>query len=204
MFHSRFVVPAVLCVFLAGCQDAYTAPYSAPELSTSPKSETVCSDLKTTEVLYNDEWVPAFRFDFDAFSYPGAYPDAIVGSQWIGPTPTASADAPAGTYHFRTTFTLPQKESKIIGPSLAGAVHADNSAIIVLNGNTIFQHEEVGIVENFQDPAQTFAAASGFVGGINTVAFDLWNDPYDGPNPAALDFCFTVTYTKHDTGDEGD
>lgn len=203
MLHLRFLAPTALFALLVACEDPATAPYSTPALSAATKSETVCSDVKTTEVLYNDQWVPAFLFDLDAFSYPGAYPAAIPGSQWMGPIPTASVDAPAGLYHFRSTFKLP-KEGKITGPSLAGEIHADNSATIALNGNTICEHGAPGDPANYSDPGQSFSAASGFIGGVNTVAFDLWNDPYDGLNPAALDFCFTVTYSEDDTGEESD
>lgn len=48
---------------------------------------------------------------------------------------------------------------------------------------------------------ETFSATSGFVPGVNTVAIDLWNEPYEGANPAALDFCFIVSYSKHGADD---
>lgn len=201
-YLRRLAHIAVLALPMA-CEEATTAPQPAATMDAATKSRTVCSNAKTTEVLYNDQWVPAFLFDLEAFSYPGAYPPAIPGSQWVGPIATASIDAPAGNYKFRTTFKLP-KERKLAAVSLSGQIHADNSVTVTLNGHTIFQPTLPGDPINYSDPAQLFSASSGFNDGNNTMVFDLWNDPYDGLNPAALDFCFTVTYSRHDTDEESD
>src|SRR5690348_16989531 len=111
MSPSRLTSTATLLMAaLAGCSDPGTAPSSLSALNKASTVLTLCSDVTTTQLLYSGHWVPAFLFEFNAFSYPGAYPGPLAGSQWLGPTPTASFDTPAGTYHFRTTFRLPKIE----------------------------------------------------------------------------------------------
>jgi hypothetical protein len=193
MRHPRLPVMLALLAPIFGCSDSATEPHPAIAFDTADRTRTVCSDVKSTQVLVDNQWVPAFIFDFTNFSYPGAYPAPLDGSQWIGPTATASFDAAPGVYHFRTTFKLPADGTRILGTSLTGQIHADNSATVILNGSPIFQHETVGEPVNYSDPAQTFSATGGFTRGINTLDFDLWNDPYDGLNPTSLDFCYTVT-----------
>jgi hypothetical protein len=74
-------------------------------------------------------------------------------------------------------------------------IHADDSAIGLLNGTKIFPHAVQVTSANFTDPPETFTATSPFVGGTNTFAVDLFNQNAAPPNPSATDFCFTVSYS---------
>ena len=125
----------------------------------------------------------------------------IPGTQYIfcGPTisdPCGVANLPGISTLYRTTFTLP---SGFSNPSLTVDVHADNAAIVYLNGVEIGRHPCHQLHPTpsctggeFSGPPDTFATSlsSLFKVGQNILSFDLW----DFGGIAGLDYEATVTY----------
>ena len=125
----------------------------------------------------------------------------IPGTQYIfcGSTisdPCGTAGLPGKSTLYRTTFTLP---SPFSNPSIAVDVHADNAAIVYLNGVEIGRHPchqlhpTPSCSGEFSDPPETFSTSrsSLFQEGQNILSFDLW----DFGVPAGLDYEATVNVT---------
>ncbi|MEH1771171.1 MAG: hypothetical protein V7L27_03805 [Nostoc sp.] len=103
--------------------------------------------------------------------YPFGYWVAnTTTSRWIGPN-TSSANGPAGSYTYETTFTIPTSFSTA---SITGQWATDNEGVnILLNGNPI------GITNNNQFSQLTSFAISNssyFKVGTNTLDFVVNND----------------------------
>jgi hypothetical protein len=116
-------------------------------------------------------------------SYAAPFP----GSNWIAPSGTVAY----GSFSiYRATFTLPAGYS---APSLAIRVHADNYAVIRLNGNLVGSQPPLEIFPNFQDPAESFATVNPafFQAGTNVLEIQVGN--FTGPT--ALDYVAEATYT---------
>jgi hypothetical protein len=112
-------------------------------------------------------------------------PDAIVTSQiadgywvaqsdtskWIAPSanqayPGADPCNTAGTYVYRTTFTLTAEEAATL--ELSGQWGADNSGTdVLLNGVS------TGIIAGSYAPLTAFSIQTGFVTGPNTLDFEI-------------------------------
>jgi hypothetical protein len=96
---------------------------------------------------------------------------------------------------YRTTFTLPAGAAN---PSLVVNVHADNAAIIYLNGVEIGRHSCWGTFSctgaEFSEPPETFSTSvsSLFQVGANILSFDLWDFGF----AAGLDYQATVSFTS--------
>ena len=125
----------------------------------------------------------------------------IPGTQYIfcGPTisdPCGTAGLPGISTLYRTTFTLP---SGFNNPSIAVDVHADNAAIVYLNGVEIGRyacHQDLPTPScsgEFSDPPETFSTSDSslFQEGQNILSFDLW----DFGGDAGLDYEATVNVT---------
>jgi hypothetical protein len=131
---------------------------------------------------------PTFAPLFITTSRPGSYVTAPAGSQWISFQPNGSANVPAGTFGITTTFDL---TGLIPGTAtISGDLAADNFAEIFLNG------VDTGIGTTMNNPGGggrtgfeqllPFTISSGFVPGVNTLTFELTNDPDRGTNPSDL------------------
>lgn len=126
----------------------------------------------------------------------------IPGTEYVfcGPTVFDSCGVSAAGIStlYRTTFTLPAGFSN---PSLSVDVHADNAAIVYLNGVEIGRHPCHGTFTceggEFSGPPETFYTTNPapFQVGANTLQFDLW----DFGVAAGLDYLATVTYTSDTT-----
>ncbi len=182
-------------VLFAACGDGTVGPVTtdltAP-VGLAGVSQRICSGAGT-EFFDGVNWIPAPVVASYAPWDPG-----IQGSSWVSPQPFLYPYPAAGTYRFRTTFTLPGDAN---GLTLTGTVHADNQAIIYLNGTEFYRQvfgERGTPLEyvNFQDPEDVFQTKSGFIEGApNTVEIDLVNWGPE-PNSAGLDFCYSLTYTS--------
>ena len=189
----RPMLAALGLVALAACESAdQTSTLTAPVALASPTavSQTICSNPTSTQLSFDGStWIPAFHTEPQ-----GPYGATIGTSTWVGPSYNSGVlSAPPGTYFFRTQFSLPADAKTV---RLTGALHADNQAIVRLNGTQVFAHPLVLLYGNFQSPEDAFDASTPFVvGGVNTVAFDLVNGGEEA-SAAALDFCYTVEYNS--------
>jgi hypothetical protein len=190
----RLALSVVTLAAVAGCADV-VAPslpdeaLSAPVALAKPEmaSQTICSAPFFTQLSYDGiTWIRAFA----AGPLDAPYGTLIPGSQWIGPYPNSGIVlTPAGTYFFRTTFTVPENVHQ---GTLTALVHADNQATFYLNGKRIFEQEHEVAYPNFQDPVDAFTARR-HVEQSNEVVIELVNSTSE-PSTAALAFCLTVEY----------
>lgn len=123
----------------------------------------------------------------DIIAGHASYAAPLPGSHWIAPSGFVSY---GGSSIYRATFTLPAGFS---APSLAIQVHADNYAVVRLNGNLVGSQPAAEIFPNFQDPAEGFATANAaiFQAGTNVLEIEVGN--FTGPT--ALNYLAQVTYT---------
>jgi PEP-CTERM motif len=119
----------------------------------------------------------------------GVWVTAPAGSQWISFSANGNgADVPAATFGITTTFDLTGLNPATA--TISGELAADNFAEIFLNG------VDTGIGTTMNNPGGTgrtgfaqllpFTITSGFEPGVNTLTFELTNDPGKIPNPSAL------------------
>ena len=89
-------------------------------------------------------------------------------SAWIGPTGDSSLNGPIGNYDYRTMFTLSAQDAA--AASITGQWTTDNTGVdILLNGVS---------TGNTQSGFSTFdnlSIKSGFVAGVNTLDFIVYN-----------------------------
>jgi len=92
-------------------------------------------------------------------------------SQWIAPDPNQDhGNFPGGTYNYKMTFDLTGLDPNTA--QLTGQWATDNSGEIFLNGvSTGFTTPDIGF-ESFSP----FTITSGFVAGLNTLEFKVFND----------------------------
>jgi hypothetical protein len=106
-------------------------------------------------------------------------------SAWLTPTANQGQSFDPysnGTYTWRLSFDLTGYNPATA--SFAGQFSADNSATAYLNGNAI------GSVGTFTSWG-SFAAASGFVAGVNTLDFVVTNYASQSGNPTGLRVAFS-------------
>jgi RHS repeat-associated protein len=101
-------------------------------------------------------------------------------SKWIGPYAYSGGaiSSASGSYTYRTTFNLTG-----LNPAtavLTGQYAADDTAVINLNGVTVFSTSQ-GFAA-----FQSFTINSGFAAGVNTLDFVVTNSTYSGTNPTGL------------------
>ena len=100
-----------------------------------------------------------------------------AGSAWIGPTSGTITD-PLGTYIYTLTFDLTGLDATTA--LIQGRWATDNTASIFLNG------VDTGLQQNSFGQLDPFELSSGFVAGINTLAFHVNNPDLSGLNPTGL------------------
>ncbi len=122
----------------------------------------------------------------DAFTITAGSKNVLApsGTEWIGPNPSSSFNAPPGDYTYETTFSL----AGFIASSaiIQGKFAADNEvASITLNGVSVplsFHGNLLSLTD--------FTISSGFVSGVNTLDFNVVNLGSE-PNPTGLLVEFT-------------
>lgn len=103
-------------------------------------------------------------------------------SRWITP---GNATWDIGTYEYQTTFSLAGLDPA--SAILTGSWSADNSAIIYLNGNAT----SFTLGANAYGSFTPFTLSSGFVNGVNTLDFFVYND--GGPTGLRVDISGTAS-----------
>lgn len=100
-------------------------------------------------------------------------------SAWIGPNSDSVLSSPAGNYDYRTTFNLSGLNA--VSASIKGQWSADNYGTdILLNG--ISTGNTATDFRSFYNLSIT----SGFVAGLNTLDFLVYNAPGADSNPTGL------------------
>ncbi len=102
-------------------------------------------------------------------SLPNDYAPNTATSQYIGPSRIAATTHASGNYDYQTTFLLAAFDLSTV--SITGMAAADDSVIILLNGQDINQGLQAPAYTNLQ----TFMINSGFVQGLNTLDFVVNN-----------------------------
>lgn len=101
-----------------------------------------------------------------------------TSSRWIGPNNDADVDGPVGYYTYRTTFDLTGFD--ISTAAITGGWSTDNNGVdILINGISLGYTTSF---TQFQTGFSAFSVTSGFVSGINTLDFEVYN----GGGPTAL------------------
>lgn len=95
-------------------------------------------------------------------------------SRWIGPNSDGQLDGPSGFYNYHTTFDLTGFNLATV--VITGRYATDDGGSIVLNGAT------VGPPSGGFTSWTNFTLSSGFVAGINTLDFSVFN----GGGPTGL------------------
>ena len=118
--------------------------------------------------------VTDLRVRTEVGGYPiGPYFVGTTASAWIGPNNDAQVDGPGGNYTFRTTIDLSGFDAA--SASIVGQWSSDNEGLAILingvdTGNVITNNAQYSL--GFHD----FAVSSGFVAGLNTLDFVVFND----------------------------
>ncbi|BCS31923.1 hypothetical protein TBR22_A11260 [Luteitalea sp. TBR-22] len=167
-------------LMLAG-QAAYAAPITTLFNTGMAADRSLLADGTLGDPHYTLTTVPltstsTIRVITEASGYPiGPYMGDNLQSRWIGPNNTPDVDGPAGTYVYRTTFSLAGLNHATA--SISGLWATDNEGLnIYLNGQARnFQSASYG----FFSP---FVLNSGFLPGLNTIEFHVNN----GGGPTAL------------------
>jgi hypothetical protein len=121
---------------------------------------------------------------------PNPLYSVIPGTQYVSDASGGSSRQFTTTL-LRTTFTLP---AGFRDASITVQVHADNAARIVLNGTQIGAQPHAEIVQNLQNPAESYTASEPFVAGVNTLDFVVHN--FSGP--MGLDYKAVITYSTNE------
>ena len=122
----------------------------------------------------------------DAFTIAAGGKNVLApsGTQWIGPNPSSSFNAPPGDYTYQTTFSL----AGFVASSaiIQGQFAADNDvASITLNGGSVPLSSHGNLLS-----LTDFTISSGFVSGVNTLDFIVVNLGSE-PSPTGLLVDFT-------------
>jgi hypothetical protein len=199
MTYRRMLAIASLAVFSACEAGTEITPPALGAPTGMAITNQICSGT-STEFWDGTSWVPATVV---AYQYPWAVP--VPGSSWLAVQP-GYPPPDAGTYTFRETFTLPGDSKNL---SLDGYIHADNQAVVYLNGVEVFRQPAGGPLGspweyiNYQNPADPFSAKGPFLPGeLNTLTIDVINWA-PGPNVAGLDFCASLQYASQSTDTGG-
>lgn len=178
---------AVATLILAG--SAYAGPIlifnTGVNGSGTPLSNGTIGDSHYTLIT-----VPSGSTDIRVLTSVGGFPippwlaDNAV-STWIGPNNTEDAFGPAGSFIYRTTFTLSGFNPATA--SLVGQWAADDLGTnILLNGNS------TGNLSGGFASWSAFTISSGFVAGVNTLDFVVSNTRADGPTGLRVEVAGTA------------
>lgn len=124
---------------------------------------------------------------------PNGWAAPINRTHWISLQADCTTGLSAGaTYVYTTTFSLKNNRPNV---SISGSVMADDSVMIQLNGNTIFNNGG-GFTS-----ASSFSSnnPSFFQSGNNTLTFSVFN----AGGPSGLDFLASVQTGRQNGGNSG-
>ena len=114
-----------------------------------------------------------------ATSAHGAWTAATTTANWISPGSSGYQDWASGYYVYETTLDLTGYDASTA--SLSGAIAADNAVAIYLNqGSSAVFNSAAGF-----SSLTPFLVNSGFVSGLNTVDFVVYNE--SGPSGLLVD-----------------
>jgi hypothetical protein len=113
-----------------------------------------------------------------------------TSSRWIGPNNDTMLDGPAGAYTYRTTFDLTGFDAT--SAMIEGGWATDNSGLdIRINGNSLGY---TTASNQFQLGLAAFSINSGFVAGINTLDFIVYNS--EGPTGLRVEMAGTADLSQ--------
>jgi hypothetical protein len=177
----------ILVLALVLCSATQAAAGSIPLFNTGAGVAEGQQDNHWT--LVSGPWCPLGNCGVYAM-VTDSYPAPKYGSQnndvskWIQPFSGNQDYAPAGSYTFRTTFSLEGLDPATA--SINGRLSSDNFTEVILNGISL------GVITGPQAflTWTAFALTSGFVTGLNTLDFVVYNIPCENPacvrNPVSL------------------
>lgn len=183
----------LLCLWVALAQ---AAPITTLYNTGVDASHTVLVDGTIGDPHYALTSVPggttALRISTSASGFP--IPPWVadnLSSRWIGPNNSSNMIGPAGGYFYETTFSLAGFNPSTA--SVTGNWSSDNAGVnIFINGTPLGVTTNPGAFTNFHP----FTVNSGFVGGLNTLAFAVNNgNGPPGGNPTGLRVEMTGTAT---------
>jgi hypothetical protein len=106
--------------------------------------------------------------------------DNTPTSQWINPSGHGLDLLPAGYYYYQTTFDLTGYNPATA--QIVGNLAIDNALEVYLNGN--YTGVSLPWAASSESPLHPFSITTGFVGGLNSLVFEVYNGPQPGGNPA--------------------
>jgi hypothetical protein len=125
----------------------------------------------------------------DAFAATTSAPGTWLGtdnlSEWITPLGGATG-ATAGEFDYTTSFNLTGLDTTTF--ALLGKFTTDNEILhVLLNGNDLGTFGNAGDFTQFGNfNVDQTNAAGDFNAGVNTLTFQVNNDPFDAANPSGL------------------
>ena len=186
----KLLAPAFAVALAAGTMTPAAAPWAAPittlfntgvDAAGKPLANNA-AELHYTLMSAPPGTVAGTRVETSANGFPSPYwLGDNASSAWIGPN-TGDLTGPAGSYDYRLTFSL----SGLLASTatIAGRWSADNTGTdILINGKS------TGSFVSGFDHFSPFSVSSGFVDGINTLdflVFNIYNDPHPDDNPIGL------------------
>lgn len=194
--HLRPVISTALLAFAALGSDAMASVLAVGLYDTGVDNSDVVLANGATDTHYLLGGSPTYAVD-EAEGYPGAWMAPSAASSWITPLVgsgnTGSGSAASGGYTYSTTFDLTGYETG--SAVINGLVSADNSVTSVLiNGNAI----SFSAHSDYSSFA-SFTVTSGFVAGVNTLAFVVNNSGGPTGLRAELDGSFTAAVPEPET-----
>jgi hypothetical protein len=166
-----------------------SATASADLWNTGVDNSGVALSYGTADPHYTLTSVPSGPSTAIAISPHPSWVAPPAGARWIAPTPYTTGD-PGGWFVFESTFGVTSPAGCVV----SGRWATDNSGEIWLNGvNT-------GIVRAFGSSGsygfqnlEAFEISSGFVAGVNTLRFRVWNGypPGQSGNPGPMGLLVT-------------
>ncbi len=192
----RPVISAALLAAASLGSDAMASVLAVGLYDTGVDNNDVVLANGTTDTHYLLGSSPTYAVD-DAEGYLGYWMAPSANSSWITPMVgsgnTGSNSAAGGNYTYSTTFDLTGFETG--SAVINGLVSADNSVTSVLiNGNAI----SFSTHSDYSSFA-SFTVTSGFVAGVNTLSFVVYNESGPTGLRAELSGSFTAAVPEPET-----
>ncbi|WP_165219530.1 hypothetical protein [Aquisphaera insulae] len=188
---GRYYLAAALLVLSAGMAraDQITTLYSTGVDGSGNVLADGAQDTHYTLTSYPGTFGPN-TFVADTTKYPlsgGPWVGNLSNAKWIGPVadqttiPGSGANNGSGYYTYETTFDLTGFD--FTTAHITGQYSSDNSVEIYLNG------VDTGIGQNYETVFKSLHSldiTSGFIAGINTLQFVVYNIPINSNNPTGI------------------
>jgi hypothetical protein len=173
---------SIACLLSLWAAQAQASPITTLYNTGVDASHAVLADGTIGDPHYTLTSVPsgttALRISTSASGFPiPPWVGDNASSRWIGPNNSSNMIGPPGGYTYATTFSLAGFNSSTA--SVAGNWSSDNAGVnIFINGTPLGFSTTPGAFTAFHP----FTINSGFVGGVNTLAFVV-NNGNGGPPP---------------------